>query len=235
MSQELWILVFTACSIGFIHTLFGPDHYLPFIVMSKSGHWSMKKTVIVTFLCGIGHVLSSIILGIIGILFGIAILKLEFIESFRGEIAAWLLIAFGLLYCIWGIRRAYINKPHKHLHFHKNGSEHLHDHMHKNEHSHVHSGSKKTTPWILFIIFVFGPCEPLIPILMYPAAKSSYFGLIIVALTFAITTIATMLLVVLAGVYGIKTLPLKYIEKYTHAIAGFTIFLCGAAIQFLGL
>ncbi|MCP4179363.1 MAG: hypothetical protein GY756_16515 [bacterium] len=235
MSQELWILVFTACSIGFVHTLFGPDHYLPFIVMAKSGQWSLKKTVIVTFLCGIGHVLSSIFLGTIGVLFGIAVLKLEFIESFRGEIAAWLLIAFGLAYCIWGIRRAYKNKPHRHLHFHRNGSEHLHEHSHKKEHSHIHQKDKMTTPWILFIIFVFGPCEPLIPILMYPAAKSSYLGLSIVTLAFGVVTIATMLLVVLAGTYGIKTLPLKKLEKYTHAIAGFTIFLCGAAIQFLGL
>lgn len=60
MSQELTILTITAASIGLFHTLLGPDHYLPFIVMAKAGKWSLFKTAWVTFLCGIGHVGSSI-------------------------------------------------------------------------------------------------------------------------------------------------------------------------------
>jgi len=28
--------------------------------------------------------------------------------------------------------------------------------------------------WALFLIFVFGPCEPLIPLIMYPAAKLNF-------------------------------------------------------------
>jgi len=33
-SGEITVLLATAASLGFIHTLIGPDHYLPFIVMS---------------------------------------------------------------------------------------------------------------------------------------------------------------------------------------------------------
>ena len=40
MSNEIAILTATAASIGFFHTLFGPDHYLPFIVMAKANNWS---------------------------------------------------------------------------------------------------------------------------------------------------------------------------------------------------
>ena len=97
MNDEILILVASAASIGFLHTLFGPDHYLPFIVMSKTGKWTFKKTAIVTFLCGIGHVIGSIVLGLVGITLGVAVSKLEILESFRGEFAAWFLIAFGLL------------------------------------------------------------------------------------------------------------------------------------------
>jgi sulfite exporter TauE/SafE len=52
------------------------------------------------------------------------------------------------------------------------------------------------TPWILFLVFVLGPCEPLIPILMYPAAQSSITGLVAVTLVFALTTSITMVSVV---------------------------------------
>jgi len=237
MTDELMILLFTAVSIGFFHTLFGPDHYLPFIVMSRSGKWSLGKTTIITFLCGLGHVLSSVVLGLLGIALGIAVSQLEVFESVRGNIAAWALIAFGLVYFVWGIRRAIRNRPHRHLHFHDEDVLHSHEHVHRQEHLHIHTKEegKKITPWILFTIFVLGPCEPLIPILMYPAAQQNLFGLILVASLFGVVTILTMLSIVWISYYSLNFIPTAKIERYMHAIAGATVFLCGAAIQFLGL
>ena len=237
MSHELSLLLIAAFSIGFFHTLLGPDHYLPFIAMSKSGDWSLRKTTLITFLCGIGHVLSSVLFGIIGVAFGIAVTKLEVLESFRGNLAAWALIAFGLVYLVWGIRQALRNKPHQHFHSHKDGIDHEHNHSHNNEHIHAHveKTNKNITPWVLFTIFVFGPCEPLIPILMYPAARGSFWNLIFVTVTFAAVTITTMLSIVLISSFGISFIPFSKLERYTHAFAGATIFLCGISIQFLGL
>ena len=237
MSNELSVLLIAAASIGFFHTLFGPDHYLPFIVMAKSGSWSLRKTALITFLCSIGHVLSSVLLGIIGIAFGIAVTKVEALESFRGNIAAWALIAFGLVYFVWGVRQALRNKPHQHFHSHKNGVNHGHNHTHNGEHVHAHieKESKNITPWILFVIFIFGPCEPLIPLLMYPAAKENLLSLIFVTTTFGVVTILTMMSIVLISAFGISFIPVSRLERYTHALAGATIFLCGMAIQFMGL
>lgn len=236
MSDELIILLTAAASIGFFHTLLGPDHYLPFIVMSRSGKWSLTKTTVVTFLCGLGHVLSSVILGMLGIILGIAVSQLEAVETLRGGIAAWALIAFGLVYFIWGVRRALRNKPHQHLHIHGDGLNHEHVHVHTREHVHVHHkrGTKRLTPWVLFTIFLFGPCEPLVPLLMYPAAKSSFPDLLLVTGIFGAVTIITMLSIVLVSTSGINLLPTKRLERYTHAIAGGTICLCGLAIKFLG-
>ena len=234
MSSEITLLAITAASIGFFHTLFGPDHYLPFIMMSKARNWKMSKTMLITFLCGIGHVGSSIFMGIIGITIGIAISKIEIFEAFRGNLAAWAFIVFGFVYLIWGIRQAIRNKPHTHLHIHEDGSEHVHEHSHKLEHSHVH-GKKNITPWVLFTIFVLGPCEPLIPILMYPSAKNSTSGLIFITLVFAVVTITTMMAVVYIASLGYKFVPMKKMERYSHAIAGFIIMFSGLGIQFLGL
>ncbi|MHC4728419.1 MAG: sulfite exporter TauE/SafE family protein [Planctomycetota bacterium] len=237
MNAELNALVITAASIGFLHTVLGPDHYLPFIMMSWARKWSRTKTIVITFLCGLGHIASSIILGMIGVSLGLAVKKLEIIESSRGNIAAWLLIAFGLAYLVWGLRRAYKNKPHMHTHIHTGAGEHQHPHGHHSEHSHVHNGagSSSITPWALFAIFVFGPCEPLIPILMYPAAKIGFFGVLMVVLVFGTVTIATMLGAVLLAGTGVNFLPLAKVQRFAHVIAGATICLCGLAIQFLGL
>lgn len=237
MTNETFILMGTALTIGFIHTLLGPDHYLPFIVMSKARRWSMIKTGLVTVLCGIGHVASSIVLGFLGISLGFAVLHLEKIESVRGEIAAWLLLAFGLAYFIWGIRYVIRKTPHRHVHHHSDGSAHIHQHNHRQDHVHVHQEQPNVnlTPWVLFTIFVFGPCEPLIPILMYPAAKGNMWSVIAVSSVFAFATISAMLGIVFAGAFGLAKFSLGKFERYSHAAAGLTIFLSGVAIKFLGL
>ncbi len=237
MSSELMILVGTAAWIGLFHTLIGPDHYLPFIVLARAGKWSATRTAVVTFLCGAGHVASSVVLGAIGIAFGVLVARLEMFEANRGEVAAWLLIGFGLAYFVWGIRRAILNKPHTHKHLHAAGVSHDHEHSHGSDHVHVHGeqGKMNLTPWVLFIIFAFGPCEPLIPILMYPAATESWWGVVMVAGVFSIATIGTMLVVVLAATFGLKLVPSKGWERYSHAMAGAAICLSGLAIEFLGL
>ncbi|MBW6500272.1 MAG: sulfite exporter TauE/SafE family protein [Bacteroidales bacterium] len=236
MDNTIFLLSVTAVSIGFFHTLLGPDHYLPFIVLSEARKWSLRKTMIITFLCGLGHVLSSVLLGMIGIAVGISVNRLVDVESFRGNIAAWLFIAFGLVYMIISLRNLYRKKKHTHHHFHYGSDDHVHEHDHQNDHIHVHEKDVvKTTPWILFLIFVFGPCEPLIPILMYPAAENNIAGVITVSVLFSVVTIATMMGVVLAFRLGLSRINLKPVERYSHVIAGAVIFLSGIAIQFLGL
>jgi sulfite exporter TauE/SafE len=88
---------------------------------------------------------------------------------------------------------------------------------------------------MLFLIFVFGPCEPLIPLLMYPAAQNSFSDLLVVTSVFAVVTIVTMLTVVLFAIAGVKFIQFAPMQRFSHAIAGATICFCGLAIQFLGL
>ncbi len=238
IERDILVLAGTAASLGFVHTLIGPDHYLPFIVIGRARRWSLRKTLFVSFLAGLGHILSSVVLGLVGIAVGIAVAKLEGVESFRGTLAAWLLIAFGLAYFVWGLRRAWRNKPHAHVHVHAAEEPHAHLHTHEHaEHVHVHGESEKTnlTPWILFTIFVFGPCEPLIPLLMYPAARHSSGGVVLVTAAFGATTILTMLAIISLSSWGAKFVRLGKLERYSHALAGLMIFVSGLTVQFLGL
>ena len=237
MSSEILVIAGTAATLGLVHTVLGPDHYLPFIVIGRARKWSLSKTLVISFFCGLGHVLSSVLLGFIGITLGIAVTRLEGMESFRGGVATWLLIGFGFAYFIWGVHRAIKNKPHKHLHLHGNGEEHEHSHTHEIEHAHVHTKKKEAslTPWILFTIFVFGPCEPLIPLVMYPAAKHNIPGVVLVASVFALTTIFTMLTIIAASSWGVSFLRFGKLERYVHALAGAMIFISGLSVQFLGL
>lgn len=232
MQHELTVLVGSAALIASVHTVIGPDHYLPFVALSKARQWSRRKTLWITAVCGIGHVAGSVVLGLIGIGAGITVRSLELFESQRGEIAAWLLVGFGLLYGAWGLRQAIRNKPHTHVHAHANGTCHAHTHSHHKEHAHPHGeGNRNITPWILFTIFVFGPCEPLIPLLMYPAAALNAGAVVLVAGVFALVTIGTMLGMVYLSCLGLGFVSTERIGRYGHAMAGATVFLCGLGIQ----
>ena len=228
------ILLIAAAGTGFIHTILGPDHYLPFIVMSKARKWSLKQTLFTTLYCGLGHLASSIIIGFVGIALGYGISQIEGVESIRGSLAGWAFFVFGFSYMVWGIFKAINNKQHTHLHSHGGGERHSHQHTHHADHAHINSKSSQLlTPWVLFIIFVLGPCEILIPLVMVPAANQDTHGIAAVTLLFSVTTILTMCATVTVGYYGFKVLPTVKIDRYMHAIAGATICLSGFAILFL--
>lgn len=237
MDSQIIVLVTTAASIGVIHTALGPDHYIPFIALSKSQNWSKLKTFLVTTLSGLGHVGSSILIGVFGYLIGISLFSLEVLESIRGNVAGWSLVVLGLLYTLWGIKQSFKKESHSHPHVHSNGTVHNHSHNHtSNAHLHIHKMDKNDlTPWLIFLIFLFGPCEPLIPLLIYPAADHNTFAVILISLVFSIATILTMLVIVFSGLYGLSFLQTEKINKHIHTLAGFSILLCGVSIQFLGL
>lgn len=272
------VLSAAALAIGFVHTLYGPDHYVPFVAMSRVGKWSLRKTVLVTFFCGLGHVLSSVILGSIGIALGLVVVNLESVESVRASWAGWAMILFGLTYFIWGVYISIRQRPHRHF-----GCEHVdlnahagHDHSNQDSTSGGHPGCAQTdhflgkvtvhdgelaiatdglaqprlekiverpakwTPWVLFVVFLLGPCEPLIPLLMYPAAEASIWGVVWITSLFAFATLATMISIVVLVFLGADRWR-KYgfgsiggLERYGHAIAGLVVLVCGMLVKFGG-
>lgn len=245
MTAEVSVLILTAFSVGFIHTILGPDHYIPFVAMARSNKWSARKTLLITSLCGVGHIVGSVVIGIVGILIGTLVFQIESIEAFRGDVAAWLLIGFGLAYLTWGIVAAIRDIPHTHMHSHADGTVHSHLHKHDIEHRHLHEGvaieeesnkksksRNKITPWLLFLIFAFGPCEVLIPLLMYPAAEANMFAIAGVVLAFSISTVFTMVASVMLIVFGLNFVKAPNLHRYSHALAGFAVLLCGVLVKF---
>lgn len=237
MTPEIGLLMVSAATIAFVHTLMGPDHYLPFVSMAAARRWSMARTLSLTALCGIGHLIGSVALGSVGIALQAQVQRLEWVESIRGDLAAWALLSFGLIYAVWGLQRAWKRRPGGH--FHRHG--HLfHSHPHA-DHSHDHSeeelardGNSPAT-WFIFLIFVLGPCEPLIPLLMVPAAQQSGLGLLLVTAVFGLVTLLTMLFAVAVSLHLVQRVRWPGLERFGHAIAGTTMSLCAVGILFLGL
>ena len=236
MDHELGLLLATAASLGLIHALAGPDHYLPFIALAKARRWPLARTVRITLACGIGHVLASLVVGGLGIALGWSLGGIEVLQAVRGDLAAWLLIGLGLAYTAWGIRRAARDRPHRHWHAHGDGTVHEHTHTHHAEHAHPHAAvaGRRLTPWLLFVVLVLGPCEALIPLLMVPAARGSWSGVALVATVFGLATVTAMVAAVVAGSLGLARVDFQPAMRHAHTLAGLAVTVCGVLI-FLGL
>lgn len=267
------MLFLTAIGIGFLHTLFGPDHYVPFIVIGRARRWGLGRTSLLTFVCGLGHVLSSVVIGLVGIAAGVALQRVQGWEAARGEWAGWALFVLGLGYLAWGVWRGVRGHRHGHAHLHPDGTVHAHGHAHAHEghpsiHAHAHDGRhvhadgtthadhaaadhggagggapaaaaprswKSLTPWLLFLIFVLGPCEPLIPLFFASALAGAWHEVALVVLGYGLATLAAMHALVAAFWFGLRKVDLGPLERWTHAAAGAVIALAGAAMVFLGL
>ena len=211
MNKGFFLLLVSTLSIGFLHAL-APDHWMPFAVIGKAKKWSKTKLMTVTFISGIGHVGSSILLGCIGIFLGFSIAHLKAAESHRSAIGLWLLIGFGIAYTIWGFKKA-------------------RDYRH--EHIDTKDIDKKTiTLWTLFAVFVLGPCEPLIP-LMFLATEYGWGGIFMTSLIFSIVTLFMMLAQTLLAYFGIQLIRHDIADRYSHAFAGLVIVLTGVFIMFI--
>jgi len=164
----------------------------------------------VTLLAWIGHIGSSVLIGGFGFALGIAVSRLQTFEGSRGQIAGLLLIGFGLAYAVWGMKHA---------------------RRHREEH---HPSRTDITVWLLIVIFVLGPCEPLIP-LMFAAGVQGWTAVWVVTLVFALATMVVMLAGTLVAFAGASAARLGVFERYNHAVAGAVIGITGVAVMLLGI
>lgn len=232
LTPEIAALCVTAVTIAFAHTVLGPDHYLPFVALAKARDWSIKKTLSVTAACGLGHAAGSVALGFIGIALGTALTTMTGIESWRGDLAAWGLTAFGVVYLAVSVKRLARNRAHSHPHVHGDGTVHRHHHDHHGDHTHGHDENPggSSVYWAVFVVFVLGPCEALIPLLMVPASQSNMAGVWLVTGLFVSVTLLTMLAAVAVSLLGLKQVRIPAFQRYSGVMAGSAICCCGVAM-----
>ncbi len=204
-----------AVSVGSLHSL-APDHWVPFAALARAQGWPVRKTALVTFLCGFGHVTVSALLGLLGLLFGRQVF--ERIGQRMESVAGLLLVGFGLAYGLWGLKRAVGRKVHGHPHA---------------RYDHVHDPSRATA-WSLFLLFSADPCVAVIP-LLFAAAPLGAAGTVALVLLYEAATIGTMIPLVLSARAGAVRLRLPFLDRWGDAVAGGVIAVTGVVVGLLGI
>jgi ABC-type nickel/cobalt efflux system permease component RcnA len=147
MNPEILALYAATFSVAFFHTM-SPDHWMPFVMFGRAKKWPIIKTELVALLAGIGHIGTSVIIAVIGIVIGAEISKnfASIAEVVTG--AALIIFGFGYAFYMWSkgghvhftIGGKYLAKNiAEHEHSHDEGHEHSHDHEADHDHSHSHA------------------------------------------------------------------------------------------------
>jgi putative Mn2+ efflux pump MntP len=220
MNGWLLMLMFAAASVGSLHSL-APDHWVPFAALSRARGWSAAHTARLTIFCGLGHVTVSAILGLAGLFVG---LQAVHALGTRLEVnAIYLLIGFGVLYTIWGVRRSFARDPLQVMHPH--GHRHPHG---ENDHDHG------LTEWSLFLLFSADPCVAVIPMIM-AASVGGWMAVAAVVITYEIATIVTMAALVVAARAGANSVRFAWFDRYGDAAAGALIVTVGTVLSIFGV
>ena len=231
-------LALGAVTVGALHSL-APDHWVPFAALARAQRWSTARTMTITALCGFGHVTVSVLLGLLGLVFGVSMLR-TFGERMEAA-AGVLLIGFGLVYGLWGLRRAARGHLHSHLHGHAHVHPHDDDHggghRHGHGHPHVHvrdvEVSPRLTAWTLFLVFSVDPCVAVVP-LLFAAAPLGALKTVAIVVLYEIATIGAMVLLVTPARAAARAVRGEWLNRYGDAAAGGVIVFVGLAVAALG-
>lgn len=134
------LLISAVVVVGVMHTIV-PDHWVPITLLARQQGWSRRETARAALQAGAGHVASTLALGLVVAVAGVAFAtKFGHIVSILSSIA---LIGFGAWIAI-GSWRDMRSGGHAHSHDHGHGRGHGHGHGHG--HDSPHGPERNTLP-----------------------------------------------------------------------------------------
>ncbi|MBY0470450.1 hypothetical protein K2X30_04715 [bacterium] len=212
--QSTLIFALSAAAVGFVHSL-SPGHWLPVVLVAKSRKWSPGMATLGALALASGHILLSLILGIVGLEIG-STLILQHHEATIERYGAILVIVFGAIYAFIAYRR------------------------HSSCHGHGHHGPDapkgpkyQSSRSVLLFLFSLGfsPCIAVFPVFAAAAMKGTA-TLVIAMAAFALSVVGALVLAAQLAVHGLTKLDHPVLEHYGDLITGLCVIGLGAFLYF---
>ncbi len=188
--------------LSLFHALI-PSHWLPVIAIGRQEKWPVRQILWVTFLAGLAHVLSTVLLG--GALAAVGGVLSGRLEAFTHWIAPGLLMALGIFY-IW-----------RHYYHH---------------HFHLHAQNMRWgVVTSLTVAMFFSPCLEIEGYFL-AAGPYGWPFVGVLALLYGVLTILGMLVWVRLVLSGLHRLNWHKLEHNAGLITGVTLIFSGLALFF---
>lgn len=189
--------------LSLFHALI-PSHWLPVLAIGRQEGWSTRQTLWITFVTGLAHVLSTVLVGLL--LAALGGVLADRMEVFTHWMAPVLLTVLGIFYL-------YQHYRHHHFHLHRQSTR---------------WGVVGTLAAAMFL----SPCLEIEGYFL--AAGQYGWGFVgLMAVLYAVVTISGMLVWVYLALHGLKRLDWHAWEHNAGLITGITLILSGAALLWI--
>lgn len=193
--------------VAFLHAAL-PTHWLPFVLVGRGQGWGAGKTLTVAAGAGVGHTLSTMLLGVLLTGAGLAF------EQRFGGLSPWivggLLVALGLFYLLRQALRPHSHAPGKPKLF----------------------TSDRAAIFALLALVTISPCEAFLPVYL-SGVRYGWMGFLLLSAVLAGATIAGMVAFTWVSILGAQRLPLGLLERYESGVLGAVLCLLGLGIIIL--
>ncbi len=212
-------ILVTGFTVSFLHGAL-PTHWLPFVLVGRRQGWSAVRTVAVTALAGLGHVLMTMALGLVLVASGIAL------QDHWGKLlplfAGGLLVALGLFYIA---RHALGAGGHTHNPLLRRFAPAYAG----SGHGEAPALSDRTAILGLFAVLALSPCEAFLPIYV-SGISYGWAGFGLLSAVLAGGAIASMTALTALSLTGAGWLGLKAAERYEALVLGAALCLLGVLV-----
>jgi nickel/cobalt exporter len=203
----MYNIVIGSVLISLLHAVI-PNHWLPVLAIGRKEGWSLAETIRVTFIAGMAHVISTVIIGVLLGLIGSELT--EHIEHFTRIIAPSVLILMGLYF----VRQHYI-----HHHFHLKAEA-------------IKKKSKRATIIALVVAMFLSPCMEIEAYFLMAGTKGWYV-LAAIAAMYSVITIAGMIIWIRIVYKGLLKLNWHRWEHNAGIITGVILIITGIISFFI--
>jgi len=193
--------------ISLLHAVI-PNHWLPVLAIGRKEGWSLAETTRITFIAGMSHVISTVVIGLLLALIGSGLT--EHIEDFTKIIGPSILILMGLYF---------VRQHYTHHHFHL-------------EKKQIEKKSKGAIIVALVIAMFLSPCMEIEAYFLLAGSRGWYYLALIAAL-YAIITIAGMLIWIRIVYKGLLKLNWHKWEHNAGIITGLVLIVTGIISFFI--
>lgn len=203
----MYSIIIGSLLISLLHAVI-PNHWLPVLAIGKKEGWNLAETSRITFLAGIAHVVSTVMIGLLLGLIGGELS--DQIQDFTHIIGPSILILMGLYF---------VRQHYRHHHFHL-------------EKEVIEKKTKRSIVTALVIAMFFSPCMEIEAYFLLAGGRGWYV-LVAIAAMYSIITIAGMLIWVRIVYKGLIKLNWHKWEHNAGIITGVVLIITGIVSFFI--
>jgi nickel/cobalt transporter (NicO) family protein len=193
--------------ISLLHAVI-PNHWLPVLAIGRKEGWSLAETTRITFIAGLSHVISTVLIGILLGLIGEELA--DHLDSFTHVIAPAILILLGFFF---------IRQHYKHHHFQVDKEK-------------IEKKTKRSIITALVIAMFLSPCMEIEAYFLLAGTKG-WQVMALIAIMYSVITIAGMLIWVRIVYKGLLKLNWHKWEHNAGIITGLTLIITGIITFFI--